>query len=80
MSSIQIKHVSEDTHEAARRRAAEEGTTVSEYVLRLIEQDLAFPSKGEWWARLAQRETFKVDGAGVIAAVREERERELSER
>jgi antitoxin FitA len=52
MSSVQVKHVDEETHELLRQRAAASGMTLGEYVLELIRKDLRKPSRAEWLARV----------------------------
>jgi antitoxin FitA len=78
MSFIQVKHVSPDLHEAVRARAAEEGVTVSKYLLELLRRDLAVPSQRQWVARVQSREPVDVQPADDLDAVRAEREDELS--
>lgn len=56
MANLQIKNLPEELHEALRRRAAAEGTTVRAYVFDLIRRDLDRPSPQEWLARLEQLE------------------------
>jgi hypothetical protein len=48
MSAIQIKRVSPELHEQLRRRAHQEGQTLSEYALRVLERDIRMPSTKEW--------------------------------
>jgi hypothetical protein len=52
MSSVQVRHVDEETHELLRERAAAAGMTLGEYVLELIRKDLRKPTRAEWLARL----------------------------
>lgn len=83
MAAIQVKHVPEDLHAAARERAAQRGQSLGEYLLELLRRDLQRP-RWEAWAEahppLARR---GVDGAALqrsLAAAREDRERELDDR
>jgi hypothetical protein len=78
MSFIQIKHVPPALHDAVRQRAAEEGMTVSEYVLDLLRRDLSLPSRRQWLDRVASRQPVDVDAGSVLDAVRAEREDEIS--
>lgn len=78
MSFIQVKNVPADLHDAVRRRAAGECMTVSDYVLDLLQRDLAVPSRREWLAGLATREPVTVDAVTALDAVRAEREDELA--
>jgi len=59
MGSVQVRDVPEDLHDALRRRAAEEGMTVREYLLRVIERDLSLPTMREWLARVADLEPVR---------------------
>ena len=51
MGNIQIKNVPEGLHDRLRKRAKEQRTSLSEYVLDLIERDLSLPTMKEWSAR-----------------------------
>jgi plasmid stability protein len=53
VSAIQVKNVPEDVHDELRRRAAAEGTTVGELVLRAIRRELRAESMREWLERAA---------------------------
>jgi plasmid stability protein len=78
MGAMQVKNVPEDLHEAVRRRAAEEGMTVGEYILSLIRRDLAVPSQRQWLARLATRAPITyIDAVGALDTVRAERDQLL---
>jgi antitoxin FitA len=48
MGALQVKNIPPDLHDAIGRRAAEQGLTVSDYVLELVRRDLAVPSQREW--------------------------------
>ena len=48
MSSVQVKHLDDETHEALRVRAAANGRSISDYVLELIRKDLRKPSRAAW--------------------------------
>ena len=53
MATLQVKTLPDELHAAARARADEQGITLSEYVTRLIRQDVSRPSLAEFRARLA---------------------------
>lgn len=55
MSAIQIKNVPENMHTELRERAQKQGQSLSDYVRRLIEVDLALPATDEWLERVRQR-------------------------
>ena len=67
MGALQVKNIPPDLHEAIRRRAAEQGLTVSGYVLELVRRDLAIPSQREWFAELGGREP--VERADILEAL-----------
>ena len=71
MGSVQVRDMPEDLHDALRRRAANEGMTVREYLLRVIERDLSLPTMREWLARVADLEP--VEAIDVVTAIREGR-------
>jgi len=66
MSAVQVKNVPKELHEAVRRRAAEEGLTVSDYVLRVLQRDVSSPSQRQWLARIAEREPVQVPDVAVL--------------
>ncbi len=85
MGAIQIKNVPEELHAAIRSRAAEEGRTVSEYVLDLIKRDLRTPTMRQWLARVQSREPVEpvepsIDTVELLHQLRGEREEELARR
>ena len=81
MGAIQIKNVPEELHEAIRSRAAEEGKTVSAYVLDLIRHDLEVPTMRAWLARLGRREPVEpFDSAAAVREMRTEWDRQLADR
>ena len=78
MAAIQVKNVPEELHAALRRRAAEEGVTVSAYVLEVLRRDLQRPSQRAWLAQVMGREPVAdVDVVGALDAERRQRDEEL---
>jgi plasmid stability protein len=78
MGALQVKNIPPDLHDAIRRRAAEQGLTVSGYVLELVRRDLAVPSQREWFAELAEREPVeRADILEALDAARTARDEEL---
>jgi antitoxin FitA len=74
VSAIQIKNVSEDVHAKLRDRARRQGRSLSEYVRRLIEVDLALPTTEEWLERVRQRESVRgITGERIVELVHEGR-------
>lgn len=70
---IQIRNVPEDVHRTLKARAARAGMSLSEYLLKEIEQFAALPTFDEWWREV------QADGAVKLTedsaeAIREERE------
>lgn len=82
MSIIQVKNVPPAMHSELRRRAQQEGTTIRDYVIKLIERDQRLPSKRDWLDRVSELEPVAVSqsAAEVIRETREERDRELAAR
>lgn len=79
MSAVQIKNIPADLHAAVRRRAAEEGLTISDYMLALIRRDLTVPSQNRWLADLSTRAPVeRVDILASLDATRAAREEELA--
>ncbi len=52
MPHLQVKNVPDDTYAELRRRAAAEGTTIRDYVLRVLRRDLERPPLQEWLERV----------------------------
>jgi antitoxin FitA len=52
MSAIQVKNVPQDVHERLRSRARLERRSLSEYVLDVLQRDLALPTMREWLDQL----------------------------
>ncbi|HEX8918885.1 MAG TPA: hypothetical protein VF898_10310 [Chloroflexota bacterium] len=78
MSTIQIKNVSPEIHDAVRHHASEEVMTVSDYLLDLIQRDLEVPARRAWAARLATRQTTNIDVIAALETARAEREQEIA--
>ena len=70
---IQIRHVPDEIHRALKSRAAIEGLSLSDYLLREIREIASRPTPAEMHARLASRPS--VDTRESMAeAVRAERD------
>jgi hypothetical protein len=82
VSIIQVKNVPPEVHAELRRRADQEGLTIRDYVLKLIEKDQRLPSKQDWLDRVAELEPIKVSrsAAEMVREGREERDREQGAR
>ena len=75
---IQVRNVPDDVHRELKARAARQGMTLSDYVQRLIEDDLAVPTLEEGLERVMRlpRPRNVVAGSELVRAGRAERERE----
>ena len=70
MPHLQVKNVPEETYSELRRRAASEGTTIRDYVLRVLQRELARPSVAEWLRRVDEEAPrTDVPTADVLAAI-----------
>ena len=80
MANLQVKNVPDDVHDELRRRARLEGVTIRDYLLRLLRQDQALPSRIEWFARLRARRPVELGrpAAELITEDRAERHAERS--
>ena len=69
-------------HGELRRRADQEGLTIRDYVLRLIEKDQRLPSRADWLDRVAKLEPVAVSRSAteVVRHARAERDAELTTR
>lgn len=71
---IQIREIPDETHRKLKARAAAEGMSMSDYLKRLIDQDLRRPD----WASMARRmeamEPLDISSDEIVAMVREERD------
>ena len=74
MSAIQVKDVPSELHERLRARARSEGRSLSEYLLYLIERDLALPTTREWLEGLKHDEPVTgISSEDILAAIHEGR-------
>ncbi len=70
---IQIRHVPDNVHRKLKSKAALEGLSLSEYLLREVRALAERPSPAEVRARLASRERF-ASKESIADAVRAERD------
>lgn len=74
MGTLQVKDLPDDLHAALRRRAQEEGPTLTVLVTRLLRRELALPSTAAWLDELRRRPPHPpVDVVAALDAVRDER-------
>jgi antitoxin FitA len=72
---IQLRHVPDDLHRKLKARAAGEGLSLSDYLLREVERVAERPTLGDLRRRLAQRAPAR-PSISPAKAVRAERERQ----
>ena len=79
---VQIRNMPEHIHRIVKARAASEGMSLSEYLLREIRKTAERPTNQEIMERLAQLPPINLgkSSAEVVREGREERMRELDER
>lgn len=79
MGNVQIRNVPDDVHRTLKARAAREGQSLSEYLLRELEAIAEKPTMEELIERMRalERLSSDVSAVEVVRAGREEREREL---
>src|SRR4028119_395591 len=58
---IQIRNVPDDLHRRLKVRAAQEGMTLSDYLLSEVERVAAKPTMREWLAKVSRDEPVEVD-------------------
>lgn len=74
MPSVQIKAVPEDVHAELRRRAANEGKSLQEYLLARLVEEARRPSLDELLARAGQRSGGHVSFRFANESIREDRD------
>lgn len=73
MGHIQIRNVPEDVHRMLKARAAKEGMSLSDYLLRDVVDHAQRPTLAELTERIRTRSRVKLD-VPVAEIIREERE------
>ena len=73
MKMIQVRNVPDDLHRALKARAAQEGTTLSDYILADLPRLAHKPSAEQVLARI--RERSPVGGPAAADLIRSERDR-----
>lgn len=73
--NLQIKNVPDDVHAQIRQRAAEDGVTISDYLLRVAENATKRPTIEEMVRRLQERGPIEVsiEPVDIIRADRDSR-------
>jgi hypothetical protein len=74
VSAIQVKDVPVELHERLRERARSENRSLSDYVLYVLERDLALPTAREWFDRLKSHDPVTgVTSEEIVASIHEGR-------
>jgi plasmid stability protein len=75
VSNLQVKNLDTEVHEQLRQRVADEGVTISEYVLDLIRRDLRRPSRRDWLDTVTHLPRHEITRDQVSGALEENRDR-----
>jgi plasmid stability protein len=75
---IQLRHVPDDLHRKLKARAAMEGLSLSDYLIREVRQIAEKPTMSEMMERLARRKPvhLKTSPVEMIRALRDGRDRD----
>jgi plasmid stability protein len=75
MTSLQIRDMPDELHRRLKARAALEGQSMSEYVLRELRRSLDVPTRQEMMERIAALDRVEVteSPADAVRAIRDER-------
>lgn len=71
MKMIQIRNVPENVHRTLKARAAREGMSLSDYLLREVTKVAERPTFEEWYERIRERGPLIDDRFDSAAAIRE---------
>ena len=74
MPSVQIKNVPQDVHRVLRRRAAEAGQSLQEYLRARIVEEARRPTLDEVLRRVGERSGGQVSLTEAVEAVRDDRD------
>lgn len=73
MAHVQIRNVPPDLHRELKRRALDEGVSLSDYLLRIVERETHRPTRREVLERLAALPSVQL-GSATVDAVRAQRD------
>lgn len=73
MGNVQIRNVPPDLHRLLKRRALDEGLSLSDYLLRIVEREARRPTRQEVIERLAALPRLDL-GEATVDAVRAQRD------
>lgn len=68
MTTIQVRNVSDETSRALKAKAALEGRSLSDYLLRELDRLAARPSRAELLQRIAERDVVVLAPAAQVLA------------
>lgn len=68
MTTIQVRNVSEETSRALKAKAALEGRSLSDFLLRELDRIATRPSRAEFLERIADRDVAALDPASQMLA------------
>ncbi|MCD0446598.1 hypothetical protein LO763_23550 [Glycomyces sp. A-F 0318] len=74
MKNIQVKNVPDEVHRVWKTRAAAEGMSLQEYLLRKLTREAQRPTVAEVLARVEHRGGPALDHDEIVAMIREDRE------
>ncbi|MFN8034850.1 MAG: hypothetical protein U0V73_02825 [Acidimicrobiia bacterium] len=74
MANVQIRHVPEHVHDVFRRRAAEAGQSLQEYLLGVLVREAESETVDEVLARAARRRATSLTPAKAVEYLRADRE------
>lgn len=76
---LQIRGVPGELRERLRRRAASKGTSMSQYVIQVLKDDLERPTLAEWLKEVEKFEPIPgIDSVALVREVRREAEERMS--
>jgi plasmid stability protein len=74
MKNIQVKNVPDDVHRVWKTRAAAEGMSLQEYLLRKLTREAQQPTVAEVFARVEHRGGPALDHDEIVEMIREDRD------
>ncbi len=71
---IQIRHVPDEVHRTLKARAAQEGMSLSDYLLRELQRIAEKPTLEEWIARTKAFGPSDITSAEIVKGIRKDRD------
>jgi antitoxin FitA len=71
---IQIRNVDRTVHRILKMRAAENDMTLTDYLKRLLEQEVRRPTLKEWAERAAKLPPVAITNEEIVQSIREDRD------